>query len=98
MTDSADIQTAATRFLAEKLNVGWCHCNEFDDRQTHATVRGDFHRDGLPSMAGVHDLSGERDFLDLVLSGARLSSKQRARRLPHSNATKSLSLVCYAHS
>ncbi len=68
----ADIQTAATRFLAEKLNVSWCYFNEFDDRQTHATVLRDFHRDDLLSMAGVHDLSGERGFLDLVRSGAVL--------------------------
>jgi GAF domain-containing protein len=72
LTDPVDIQAEATRRLAEKLALGWCYFNEFDERQTHAIVLRDFHRDGLPSMVGVHDLSGERSFLDLVLSGAVL--------------------------
>ncbi|MFC6742107.1 GAF domain-containing protein [Methylobacterium tardum] len=72
LTDPAEIQAEATRLLAERLDVGWCYFNEFDERGTHATVLRDFHREGVPSMVGVHDLSGERDFLDLVHSGAVL--------------------------
>lgn len=72
LSDSADIEAAAARLAAGQLSVGWCYFNVFDDRGTHATVLGDFHRDGLPSMVGVHDLSGERDFLDLMGSEAML--------------------------
>ncbi len=75
LSDPADIQAAAARLVAGQLGVGWCYFNEFDDRGTHATVLGDFHRDGLPSMVGVHDLSGERDFLDLMRSGAMLDMR-----------------------
>lgn len=72
LTDPADIQTAAARLVAGNLGVGWCYFNEFDDRGTHATVLGVFHGDGLASMKGLHDLSGERDFLDLMRSEAML--------------------------
>jgi len=72
LTEPAEIQAEATRRLAERLNAGWCYFNEFDERGTHATVLSDFHRDDLPSMVGVHDLSGERAFLNLVRSAAVL--------------------------
>ncbi len=70
LSDPADIQSAAARLVAGQLGVGWCYFNVFDDRGTHATVLGDFRRDGLPSMVGVHDLSGEQDFLDQMRSEA----------------------------
>ncbi|MGK7870827.1 ATP-binding protein [Falsiroseomonas sp. E2-1-a20] len=72
LTDPADIHAEAARLLGGRLGVDRCYFNEFDDRGTHVTVWSDFHRDGLPSMVGVHDLSGERHFLDLMQSGAVL--------------------------
>ncbi|WP_428970237.1 PAS domain-containing protein [Sphingomonas sp. Xoc002] len=73
LTDPADIQAEAMRLLAERLDAAWCYFNEFDARGTHAVVLCDFHRNDLPSMVGVHDLSGERKFLDLVHSGTAFS-------------------------
>lgn len=70
LTVPADIQATAARLLAARLHVGWCHLGEFDARGTHAVVRNDFHRDGLPSLEGVHDLSGDPAFLALVHAGA----------------------------
>ncbi|MGV7164014.1 PAS domain-containing protein [Xanthomonas citri] len=72
LTDAVQIQATAARFLAGQLDVGWCYFNEFDDGATHATVLADFRRDGLPSTVGAHDLSAERDFLELMRSGAML--------------------------
>ena len=69
----ADIHSKAMRLIAEHLHVDWCYFNEFDERGTHATVLSGFHRSDLPSMAGVHDLSAEREFLDLVHSGQELN-------------------------
>ena len=68
LSDPADIEAAAARLVAERLGVSWCYFNEFDDCGTHATVLGDFHRRGLTSMVGRHNLSGEQDFLDLMCS------------------------------
>ncbi len=73
LVDPAEIQSEAARLLAEQLGVSWCYFNEFDDEGTLATVLTEFHRDGLPSMVGVHDLSGEQDFLNLMRSEAVLN-------------------------
>ncbi|GGE90381.1 hypothetical protein GCM10011404_24150 [Sphingomonas prati] len=72
LADPQAIQAEAARLLAGQLGVSRCYFNEFDDGSTHATVLGDFHDDGLPSMVGVHDLSGEQGFLDLMCSESML--------------------------
>ncbi|WP_165374858.1 PAS domain-containing protein [Sphingomonas montana] len=72
LVDPADIQSEAARRLATQLGASWCYFNEFDDGGTRAIVRAEFQRDGLPSMVGVHDLSDEPNFLDLMCSGAVL--------------------------
>lgn len=70
LTHPADIEATAARLLAERLHVGWCHLGEFDARGTHAVVHHGFHRDGLPSLEGVHDLSGDSALLALLHAGA----------------------------
>ncbi len=69
----ADIQGETTRLLREKLNVGWCYYVDWDlDRKIGLVLR-DSAREGLPSLAGAHDVSDAPEFLRLLASGTLLT-------------------------
>jgi PAS domain S-box-containing protein len=69
LADPAQIEGEATGLLRHHLNAGWCYYNQFGDDQITATVLRDSAREGLPSMAGIHDLSDASLFVELMRSG-----------------------------
>jgi PAS domain S-box-containing protein len=74
----ADIQAEATRLLRERLNAGWCYYVDWDlDRKTGVVLR-DSLREGLSSLAGVHDVSDAPEFLDFLAGGASLTVRDYA--------------------
>jgi PAS domain S-box-containing protein len=69
----ADIQGETSRLLREKLNVGWCYYVDWDlDRKIGLVLR-DSAREGLPSLAGAHDVSDAPEFLLLLGAGSVLT-------------------------
>lgn len=63
---SAEIQGEATRLLREHLAAGWCYYVEWDEPAARGVVLRDAAREGLPSLAGAHDVSDVPEFLDLI--------------------------------
>ncbi|WP_395672557.1 PAS domain S-box protein [Phenylobacterium sp.] len=69
-SDPADIQGEVTRLLREQLSAGWCYYVDWDvDRKVGRVLR-DSAREGLPSLAGSHDVSDAPEFLQLLADGA----------------------------
>ena len=60
---AAEIQGEATRLLREHLAAGWCYYVEWDEAAGRGVVLRDATRDGLPSLAGTHDVSDLPAFL-----------------------------------
>ncbi|GAA5513942.1 protein-glutamate methylesterase/protein-glutamine glutaminase [Deinococcus carri] len=65
----AEIQAAATESLREYFSAGWCFYAEWDEHATVGEVLRDATREGLPSLAGRHDVSDVPEFLDFLRSG-----------------------------
>jgi PAS domain S-box-containing protein len=74
LADVADMQGEPTRLLREWLDAGWCYYNELDDTGTYATVLRDAVRAGLPSFAGVHDLSAAPEYTAYLRAGKVLNA------------------------
>lgn len=66
---AAEIQGEATRLLREHLAAAWCYYVEWDEAAARGVVLRDATRDGLPSLAGTHDVSDVPAFLDLLRKG-----------------------------
>ncbi|HJE22670.1 MAG TPA: PAS domain-containing protein [Methylorubrum populi] len=78
LTDLADIQGEITRLLREQLNAGWCYYVDWDlDREIGLVLR-DSVIEGLPSLAGAHDVSDAPKFLQLLAVGAVLTVRDYA--------------------
>ena len=78
LAGAADIQGEATRLLREQLNAGWCYYVDWDlDKNTGVVLR-DSAGEGLPSLAGAHDVSDAPDFLELLADGAVLTVRDYA--------------------
>ena len=74
----ADIQGETTRLLREHLNAGWCYYVDWDlDRKIGLVLR-DSASEGLPSLAGAHDVSDAPEFLQLLAVGAVLTVRDYA--------------------
>ena len=56
LDDPEQIVAVATRRIGEFLDVSRCYVSELAEQLT--IMRGDWRRDGLPSLAGVHPLDG----------------------------------------
>lgn len=70
---AVDIQGEATRLLRDHLDAGWCYYVEWDEVTARGVVLRDATRDGLPSLAGTHDVSDVPAFLDLLRTGKMLN-------------------------
>ncbi|WP_152524620.1 PAS domain S-box protein [Novosphingobium lindaniclasticum] len=74
----ADIQGAITDLLRERLNADWCYYVDWDsDTNAGLVLRGSV-REGLPTLAGVHDVSDAPEFLELLTGGAVLMVRDYA--------------------
>jgi PAS domain S-box-containing protein len=71
--DPERVQAAATGLLREHLSAGWCYYVEWDEADKVGVVLRDSVREGLPSLAGVHDVSDVPEFLDYLRSGQALN-------------------------
>ncbi|WP_246082558.1 GAF domain-containing protein [Rubellimicrobium rubrum] len=79
LADPAKVQAAATTLLREQLDAGWCYYVEWNEAGTVARVLRDAAREGLPSLAGEHDVSDVPEFLDLLRTGETLNAPDYAR-------------------
>ena len=70
---AAEIQGEATRLLREHLDAGWCYYVEWNEAAAQGVVLRDATRDGLPSLAGTHDVSDVPAFLDILRKGTVLN-------------------------
>ncbi|WP_185207301.1 PAS domain-containing protein [Sphingomonas sp. NBWT7] len=70
LKEPADIQGATTRLLREKLDAGWCYYVEWASDGNVGLVLRDSARQGLPSLAGNHDVSDALEFVRLLEGGA----------------------------
>ena len=78
LADPAEIQGETTRLLREQLNAGWCYYVDWDlDREIGLVLR-DSASEGLPSLAGAHDVSDATEFLQLLAAGAVLTVRDYA--------------------
>lgn len=68
-----DVQTTVTNALREHYDAGWCYYVEWDEEKKTGIVLHDSTRDGLPSLAGIHDVSDVPGFLELLKSGQLLN-------------------------
>ena len=66
---AAEIQGEATRLLREHLAAGWCYYVEWDEAAARGAVLRDATREGLPSLAGTHDVSDAPTFIDTLRKG-----------------------------
>lgn len=66
----ADIQSETTRLLRERLNAAWCYYVDWDPDGKTGLVLRDSAREGLPSLAGAHDVSDAPELLELLADGA----------------------------
>ncbi len=73
LADPAEIQGEATRLLRERFDVGWCYYIEFDEAVRTGVVLKDAARDGLPSLAGIHDVTDIPQFVDYLQAGHMLN-------------------------
>jgi two-component system CheB/CheR fusion protein len=73
LAEPAEIQAAATRLLREQFDAGWCYYVEWNDALTLGVVRKDATREGLPSLAGSHDVSDVPEFLEFLGAGHLLN-------------------------
>lgn len=69
----AEIQGETTRLLREQLNAAWCYYVDWDLDKKIGLVLRDSASDGLPSLAGAHDVSDAPEFLQLLAAGEVLS-------------------------
>lgn len=77
-SDPTDIQGETTRLLRQHLNAGWCYYVDWNlDRKTGVVLR-DSAREGLSSLAGVHDVSDALEFLQVLEGGAVLTVRDYA--------------------
>ena len=77
-TDPTDIQGETTRLLREQLNAAWCYYVDWDLAKKVGWVLRDSVADGLPSLAGAHDVSDAPEFLELLTSGKLLTVRDYA--------------------
>jgi PAS domain S-box-containing protein len=79
-----DIQGETTRLLRKQLNAAWCYYVDWDLSGKIGLVLRDRVGEGLPSLAGAHDVSDAPEFLELLASGAVLTVRDYAgyERLP----------------
>lgn len=73
LADTVDIQAVVTERLRDRLAAGWCYYVEWDTEKMTGAVTSDAVRDGLPSLAGVHDVSDVPEFLELLAAGEMLN-------------------------
>jgi PAS domain S-box-containing protein len=69
LDDPTAIQAAAARLLRQQFDVGWCYYADFDETGQVATVLQDATREGLPSLAGRHDVSDVPEYVAFLRSG-----------------------------
>ena len=67
--DAVKIQGEATHLLREHFEAGWCYYAAFDASGTAAQILRDSVREGLPSMAGCHEMQDLPEFLDHLSAG-----------------------------
>ncbi|HZX79382.1 MAG TPA: PAS domain-containing protein [Lysobacter sp.] len=72
LSDPAAIQATATCLLRERFDAGWCYYVEFDEAGRGASVLRDATRPGLPSLAGMHDVSDAPQFMAAMATGELL--------------------------
>jgi len=72
-SDPTDIQGETTRLLREQLNAAWCYYVDWDLAKKVGRVLRDSVGEGLPSLAGAHDVSDAPEFLELLTSGKLLT-------------------------
>jgi PAS domain S-box-containing protein len=72
LQDAEAIQATATALLLRHFAAGWCYFVEWDDAEMVGVVLRDATREGLPSLAGVHDVSDVPEFLAFLRSGQAL--------------------------
>lgn len=70
LVDPVDIQAETTHLLREHLNAGWAYYVDWDLDGKQGLVLRDSVREGLPSLAGAHDVSDAPGFLQLLTNGA----------------------------
>jgi PAS domain S-box-containing protein len=73
LADPREIQGEATRLLREQFDVGWCYYLEFNADLSQGVALKDAHREGLPSLAMVHDTSDIPGFFEHLRSGQVLN-------------------------
>ena len=69
LADPADIQGEATRLLREQLDAGWCYYVDWDLNAKTGVVLRDSTGEGIPSLAGTHDVSDAPEFLQRLSGG-----------------------------
>jgi len=65
--------------LREHLAAGWCYYVEWDKAAARGVVLRDATREGLPSLAGSHDVSDVPEFLDTLRTGNVLNGGEYAK-------------------
>ena len=78
LASPADIQGETTRLLREELNAGWCYYVDWNLDKNVGLVLRDSASEGLPSLAGAHDVSDAPEFLQLLAGGAVLTIRDYA--------------------
>jgi signal transduction histidine kinase len=73
LSATAEIQGEAARLLRDYLAAGWCYYVEWDEAAARGVVLRDAAREGLPSLAGTHDVSDVPEFLDIIRKGTVLN-------------------------
>lgn len=73
LADAADIQGETTRLLRQQLAAGWCYYVDWELNKKIGVVLRDSAREGLPSLAGAHDVSDAPEFLQVLGVGAVLA-------------------------
>src|SRR3712207_3532907 len=66
LADPREIQATATRMLRERLDAGWCYYVEWNEQGAFGEVLQDATREGLPSLAGRHDVTDVPEFLNIL--------------------------------
>lgn len=86
--DPAEIQGETTRLLREQLNAGWCYYVDWNLDKKLGLVLHDSANEGLPSLAGAHDVSDAPEFLQLQADGTVLNVSDYASFEPLSTGIR----------
>lgn len=73
LSDPVAVQGETARLLREHFDVGWCFYAEFDDDDQTAVILKDAVREGLPSLAGRHDMSDIPEYVEAIRTGRMLN-------------------------